>query len=201
MKRFFSGRNARLPLSVALLAAVACLHFSRVDAVADGLIDFVAWLDIAKAGQTGDFIGGILNPLISLGALIWLIKGVTLQRAELSAGEADQRKQLRIAALSSLIDAHTSDIANRRDHLAFLMNQRIRATPSFIVSMRGKYMTQDECNDLVRDLNRGIEQRTGERLRFATELHLLLRATRTEEENRDIAALKYEQTVENEGTP
>lgn len=61
-------------------------------------------------GAIGDFFGGIMNPFIALMALVWLVKGVTLQQQELretkdalQASEQHQAKQVRIAAITALI--------------------------------------------------------------------------------------------------
>lgn len=60
--------------------------------------------------QIGDFIGGILNPVIALIALLWLVKGVRIQQRELQetklalqASERHQSAQVRISAITALI--------------------------------------------------------------------------------------------------
>lgn len=50
-------------------------------------------------GQFGDYVGGILNPLIALAAMIVLIYGVYLQRQELSATKAELARSNEIMKL------------------------------------------------------------------------------------------------------
>lgn len=45
-------------------------------------------------GSIGDFFGGIMNPIVALVALVWLVKGVTIQQRELE----DTKKALRDSA-------------------------------------------------------------------------------------------------------
>jgi hypothetical protein len=61
-------------------------------------------------GQFGDYLGGVMNPLIAFGAFYWLATSVALQKAELSATrkalidtQHAQEKQAEIAVIAAKI--------------------------------------------------------------------------------------------------
>lgn len=61
-------------------------------------------------GQIGDFVGGVLNPVIALVALIWLRRGVKIQEDELREARKSlviaaesQGKQVQISAVTALL--------------------------------------------------------------------------------------------------
>ncbi|KQP02470.1 hypothetical protein [Pseudorhodoferax sp. Leaf265] len=65
-------------------------------------------------GQFGDFIGGLLNPVIALLAFVWLRKGVIAQREELSATKTAldssataQSTQVQIGAVTAMLQVLT----------------------------------------------------------------------------------------------
>ncbi|WP_394538814.1 hypothetical protein PRJ39_25190 [Lysobacter enzymogenes] len=90
--------------------------------------------DPALWGQMGDYVGGILNPLIAFLAFYWLTKSVLLQRQELqetkaalkesAASQAKQERHAacaaRISALSSMLTSANADVAAIRSRLEFL---------------------------------------------------------------------------------
>jgi hypothetical protein len=73
-------------------------------------------------GQFGDYIGGILNPMVALSALVWLMRSVELQEKELSetrkalseSARTQQaqlevmRRDQQLASLSAILQAKTS---------------------------------------------------------------------------------------------
>lgn len=145
----------------------------------------------SSGGPFGDYFGGLINPIVALAAFYWITKGVRLQKSELAEtrdslkAQADHaRTSVRIDALSSMIDALTSDITYRRDHLAFLVRQQVNKTTNAFYSMRGRVMDKIQFDALVRDLNAGINVRQNERTRLAGELRDLLTNVRTPEEHR-----------------
>lgn len=101
------------------------------------LIDEFPPLNIAAAGQLGDLVGGLTNPLISLLALMWLIRSVHIQRTELAATQkaladsATEQKKLveigrtsaNIAALGALIQSHRAEISLLQARLEAFMRQ------------------------------------------------------------------------------
>ena len=182
--------------------------------VAFYLVWFVLWkfcvVDVSPGigGTLGDYIGGLINPVVAFAAFYWLTKGVRMQKLELhetrqalSDQAASGRASVRIDALSSMINAHTSDIAYRREHLAFLMSQRVNSTANSFFSMRGKSMNATEFEDLLKKLNHGIEVRAKERVRFTTELHMLLKQTRTQDEERDFQTMQVPDQPDDDGSP
>lgn len=76
--------------------------------------------DEARAawGQLGDFIGGILNPIVAGAALFWLTQSVRLQKEELAETRAELARSTEaqldaalLTALSSLLAMKTTDCA------------------------------------------------------------------------------------------
>jgi len=186
------------------------------------LVFFVGWIILwridfyvdspAAAGIVGDYFGGLVNPVVALLAFYWLTKGVRMQQKELSATRVALDKQVayartstRIDALSSMINAHTSDITYRREHLSFLADQKVHqmrtASNRMFISLRGRQMTFDEAETLVKKLNEGINGRTRERARFAAELHQILQLSRLEAEEEKLWSLASDVDDEDDGAP
>lgn len=77
-----------------------------------------------KWGQFGDFVGGLLNPMVAFAAFYWLTQSVKLQKTELAetrkaleGAEEAQKKQaensdksVRIAALAAMVSAIQTQI-------------------------------------------------------------------------------------------
>jgi len=63
--------------AVGLVAIYAMAFFT--------LKDFPKSLDAEKWGQFGDFVGGLMNPLVAFAAFYWLTQSVKLQKKELAA--------------------------------------------------------------------------------------------------------------------
>lgn len=101
--------------------------------VAAYLVYFGVWLgqmpadDSEKWGQFGDFVGGLLNPVVAFAAFYWLTQSVKLQKTELAEtrkalegseqaqkAQADHSAQnLRIASRAALVSALQSQISAR----------------------------------------------------------------------------------------
>ncbi|WP_411380100.1 putative phage abortive infection protein [Pseudomonas sp. MPB26] len=121
----------------ALVAALVIAHFQF------GLD--LWWISIKHPetaqywGQLGDFIGGILNPLLSFCALIAVLYNLSLQREELSLAREDarevqdiQNKQSAIfkqqnfeSVFFRLLDMHSSLSRNMRIKLGYGPNARV----------------------------------------------------------------------------
>lgn len=71
----------------------------------------------ADWGVLGDYIGGVLNPAISLAALYWLTRSIILQKRELQ----ESRQALRDAAYSQSKQAKSSEIAAKLQMLSMEM--------------------------------------------------------------------------------
>lgn len=98
-------------VAVALVAFYIMAFFS--------LKDFPNSLDAEKWGQFGDFLGGLMNPLVAFAAFFWLTQSVKLQKQELAETRAELRSaaeaqrdlvengkiSVRLAALTSLANA------------------------------------------------------------------------------------------------
>ncbi|OAD85820.1 hypothetical protein ATN89_03780 [Comamonas thiooxydans] len=94
-------------------------------------------------GQFGDFIGGVMNPLVAFAAFYWLTQSVKLQKQELKETRAELRasalaqqeqvengrKSIRLAALTALTNATESKIQTLRVN--------IRETESKMQFVRG----------------------------------------------------------------
>lgn len=68
-------------------------------------------------GVFGDFIGGILNPTISLAALYWLTRSIVLQKKELK----ESREALLEAAYAQAQQAKSSEVAAKLQLLSIEM--------------------------------------------------------------------------------
>jgi hypothetical protein len=66
--------------------------------------DLLRTADPAAWGQFGDYIGGVLNPLIAFGAFYWLATSVLLQKTELE----ETRRQLHDSKLAQRDQADTA---------------------------------------------------------------------------------------------
>lgn len=202
---FLKSRAVRLPFAIALLISAA-LSFCQREMDMDG--SFETLVELGRFGQFGDLVGGVLNPMIAGAALWWLSTGVRMQKTELKATKdaletQNQHvlKSSRIDAIAAMIETHTADITYRRQHLAFLMEQKTRPQPNSFYSMRGRSLDHRELKKLVEDLNKGLNARTVERARLASELSLLLRETRAEGETEFLASFQWEAEDEGDLTP
>lgn len=107
----------------------------------------VGWQATLEAnGQIGDFVGGLLNPVIALLALYWLKSGVEMQRVELTAAKESltaaakaQSQQviaaeaaLQLDALTALINAGNSRIDAINREIKNLHEQSLRR-PSVVI--------------------------------------------------------------------
>ena len=121
-------------------------HFAAMLAVSVVAIYFIRmWLaqhnsisaETEEWGQFGDFIGGMLNPVIAYLAFYWLTRSIVLQKEELTdtrktlqTSAQAQLKQERHAArtahlnaLNSLLNSFNNDLSRIRDNIQFLAGQ------------------------------------------------------------------------------
>lgn len=70
-------------------------------------------------GQFGDYLGGVMNPLIAFGAFYWLATSVMLQKSELSdtknalvASQLAQQQQAHTALLTVQIQSANIELSN-----------------------------------------------------------------------------------------
>lgn len=88
-------------------------------------------------GVLGDFVGGVLNPVVAYAAFYWLTKSIRLQKEELAetrgalidAAEAQQKQvayaktTVRLHALSTLTNSIMVEVETQRMQIQFLINQ------------------------------------------------------------------------------
>lgn len=120
-------------------------------------------------GQLGDFIGGILNPVIASFAFYWLANSVRLQKIELSEtrkalveSKDAQVKQAeiqlaaaRLAGLNSLLNSTNSDIQNFRHNIEFICTQISR--DGRIIDLDGNFISLDDARTRVRAIQKNLE--------------------------------------------
>ena len=143
--------------------------------------------DPASWGQFGDYIGGMLNPVIAYLAFYWLTQSIVLQREELSATkdalresanaqlkqERHASKTAKINALSTLISSHNSDISSVRGNMEFVTGQLHHGHAVF--SPQGHQMPPRQAIELLAEMTRGLEDALARRTRAIEEVTALLR--------------------------
>ena len=124
--------------------------------------------DPAVWGQLGDYVGGLLNPLIAFLAFYWLTQSVLLQRQELQetkvalhASAKAQGKQekyaqrsARVAALTAIVMSHNSDVSGLRSEISRL-NQIPLGQPG---RMEGKRLKDADVPEKVAELTRMLNE-------------------------------------------
>jgi hypothetical protein len=119
------------------------------------LLSYVVWfwfvnrLPLAESGGNwgtfGDFIGGVLNPVVAYAAFYWLTQSVRLQKQELS----ETRLALRDAATSQAETAAHARTSVRLDALAALTNSITAEVSAVRLEM------QFVSDQIARDPSRG----------------------------------------------
>jgi hypothetical protein len=114
--------------------------------------------DPASWGQFGDYIGGVLNPIIAFSAFYWLATSVQMQKKELSetkdallkSTEAQQQHaktvlaSLRIQSLNIRVEALTSEIEAVRAHLNMVLGQiSVNGRQYNVLNMTGQNLPVD----------------------------------------------------------
>jgi hypothetical protein len=145
-------------------------------------------------GQFGDYVGGLLNPLVAYAAFYWLTRSVSLQKQELAETRtaleetsASQERQarsaqisLRVAALSSLINSIMGEVQIHRQHIQFILDQAAAHPAGAASKPDGTRMGPREILEYLRDLNERIMLRMTDRFEYEEELKQLLEASRRE---------------------
>lgn len=141
-------------------------------------------------GQFGDYLGGVLNPLVAYFAFYWLTKSVSLQKEELaetrkaledsSKSQEIQanaaQKSVRVAALSSLVNSIMGEIQVQRLQIQFLLDQAEKHHAGAARALDGTLIGPRELPEYLRDLNERISLRMTERLSYEEELKQLLQS-------------------------
>lgn len=148
-------------------------------------------------GQIGDFVGGLLNPVIALLALIWVRRGVQSQEKELLdskealrvSAEA-QKKQVRIAAITALLTDVNDEIDRfkKSKQLKYKILEDSKEQYArfmkydFHVGDRDRINKKQELSETVSSkkadldsINRNIDILASERGRYLSELKELIK--------------------------
>lgn len=119
-------------------------------------------------GQFGDYLGGVLNPIVAFLALLWLIKSVLIQDTELretrealTKSANAQTSQVQIAALSSILTGHNADIQALQTELSRLGHSATTAGLGF--NDQGLMLRGDTLLEYMRQLNAKLLQQQIER--------------------------------------
>lgn len=140
-----------------------------------------------KWGQFGDFIGGIMNPLVAFAAFYWLTQSVKLQKQELAetreelAKSADAQRQqaasgnmaVRVAAMTALVNSAESQIKPLED--------RLRGLPVELQSYRAQNdpLYRDSLQREHEAIVAALDKLKAHRSEFYTELNAFLKEPRT----------------------
>lgn len=114
-------------------------------------------------GTLGDFIGGILNPIIAFSAFYWLTKSVRIQKEELVETRATlddtlaaQSAQIKISAYTALISSATSEVDVLNTRLTYLCDQFKKVEVTGILDLEGKWLAIEEARTRIATLNSDI---------------------------------------------
>lgn len=177
----WSTRIAFLILALVVLAYVGNLWIlSRSDVSNDPAV----W------GQFGDYIGGLLNPLIAFLAFYWLTQSVLLQKQELTETKdalrdsADsQSKQVQLAAetaeinaISAILSTYNGELARLREESRFVLEQIMQIGPyrGTVRMPSGEILPVREAEDFILGRERSIEIILGQRNEALDRLRALL---------------------------
>lgn len=140
----------------------------------------------AEWGVFGDFFGGILNPLVAYAAFTWLTKSVRLQKEELTetrralSDSADaQMEQVKLSALTALMDSTLAEVSIQRQHLVHLAEQMARSVVGNVRDLEGNFLNFEEARARMEEINRVIANRMGERLEYQVTIRRILAASTT----------------------
>lgn len=165
------------------------------------LVSYVGWFWAIKNiplsasaetwGQFGDFVGGILNPIIAYAAFYWLTESVRLQRTELvetrramqdsAESQKEQVKQaqisVRLTALTSMVNAITAELQIAQDELKFMVDQVARSPMNpGVRAIDGGYLAGTERDEKLTSMSKYIRDRLAQRLEFELEIRALLQS-------------------------
>jgi hypothetical protein len=117
--------------------------------------------DAAKWGAFGDYIGGVLNPIVALMALYWLTRSVRLQKEELAATRAELREAAyaqtrqvkisaeasRLSAIDTLLGSLNQEFNTQIDYLRRLHESQ--RAGMHIVGLRGQPLLHGELGEEI----------------------------------------------------
>ena len=127
-------------------------------------------------GALGDYIGGILNPLISLAALYWLTRSIILQKRELQETRealrdtADsQSQQVRSSEVSSQLQFISIELGMIASKLSFEYEYQVLLLKFLNESEHQPFQIKDRDGrtrapeDVLKEINQNIQRLTSSR--------------------------------------
>ncbi len=144
-------------------------------------------------GQFGDFLGGIMNPLVAYAAYYWLTKSIRLQKEEMlearqamkesSKAQAEQaahaQVQVRVAALTALINSIMQEVQTQRMQIQHLLAQAELHPNGSAFGLDGIRLNQEQLRSRISEINEQMTKRMLERFNYELELVTLLRQYET----------------------
>jgi len=147
----FEALDKHLRVSLRLLAVVAVLAIAGYFTWFGLILEEPLSTDTGTWGVFGDFVGGLLNPLVAACALYWLTMSVRLQKHELAAARKElamtrselatastaQKEQARLAMLATQINSLTirlsavsTELANTHERVNYVLERMDERGPS-----------------------------------------------------------------------
>jgi hypothetical protein len=144
--------------------------------------------DSGSWGEFGDYVGGLLNPLVAYFAFYWLTRSVRLQKEELfetrvalQESSQSQKKQaeyagisLRINALTALVNSIIVEVQTQRTQLQFIVDQMARTNAFAARLLDGTYKQGPALQVHLDQVAQQISARMTERADYESELKQLL---------------------------
>jgi hypothetical protein len=146
--------------------------------------------DTSAWGQFGDFIGGILNPLVAYSAFYWLTRSVLLQKEELletrralEASAAAQvkhasaaEKSLKVAAYTALLNSSVTEVQTLRTQVDSLLERALKTPTGAARLPSGEWAQSDKVHSYVAELSNQIAYHSTQRIKHEEALRALLNA-------------------------
>lgn len=147
---------------------------------------------IETNGQLGDFVGGVLNPVIALLAFTWLRRGVRLQQDELAETKTALQKsagsqalQVEVAALTALIESEILTSEDSEKQIQHLTPRRASAKRDLSNEMLVRNLNPanpptyaerqyEELSQLIDEENRKLSESRFRRRAYAERLSAIL---------------------------
>ncbi|MGE8495396.1 hypothetical protein [Comamonas sp.] len=140
-----------------------------------------------KWGTFGDFIGGVMNPIVAFAAFFWLTESVQIQKTELTetrlelaaaakaqvALVSNGRTSVRLAALTALVNIESNAIDNLSNSIITLKANR--KTLSFSA---GEIIEQDSLQSQISKLEREKKALEEKRQPYLDEMMAILQSQR-----------------------
>lgn len=134
-------------------------------------------------GTLGDFIGGILNPIIAFSAFYWLTKSVRIQKEELGETRATlddtlaaQGAQIKISAYTALISSATSEVAVLNTRLTYLCDQFKKTEVTGILDLEGEWLSIEAARARITTINAEISAQLQQKLDLEENIRNLLQS-------------------------